>query len=243
MLRKLQGRYESLIWTIGIGEVFVSFTTIVDMVAVSLLGVVYLAGYSLAEGFMGTLYLCYDAINTFVYAEYANNKDTKILSISKKLGLVVQTITIMLVILCVLGLLHISGLSQEANKTAMIVVIGRSIGTLFFTMTIPYYVYYRSEGKERVATISRLLVSVVNISLDILAIVNQWGIVGVIGATVLSEMLEYLFLRVYSLLHKVKFVKSTWKEAFRYIKVMLKGYGVQLTIQLNIIGVAMSASR
>lgn len=243
MLRELQRKYTKLIWAIGIGEVFVSFTSIIDMIAVSMLGITYLAGYSLAVGFMGTLYLCYDAVNTFVYAKYANTKDTKILSISNKLGLVVQLITIILVSMFMLGVLQLSGLSQEANKTALLVIIGRSIGTLFFMMTIPYYVYYRSEGKEKVATFSRLLVSVINISLDILAIVNQWGIVGVIAATVLSEVLEYVFLKIYSIIHNIKFVKATWREACNYIKFMLQGYGVQLTIQLNTIGVAMAASR
>ena len=63
------------------------------------------------------------------------------------------------------------------------------------------------------------------------------------SATVISEILEYVFLRSYSILHKLKFAKSSWREAFGYIRLMLQGYGVQLSIQLNIIGVSMAVSR
>lgn len=39
MFKELFKRYNYLIWTIGIGEVFVSLNTIVDMLAISILGV------------------------------------------------------------------------------------------------------------------------------------------------------------------------------------------------------------
>lgn len=243
MFKELFKRYNYLIWTIGIGEVFVSFNTIVDMLAVSILGVSSLAGYTLASGFIGTLYLCYDAINTFAYAEYANKKDTKILNIASKLGFVAQVITILLIISIMIVLLQISGLSPKANQIALITIVGRSIGSLFFNMTTPYYVYYRSEGKENIATFSRIAASFVNMGLDVLAIVFKLGITGVIAATIISEIFEYSFLKIYSLYKKVRFNKVSYREAFSHIRHMLQGYGVQLSIQVNIIGVAMVASR
>lgn len=132
MFKELFKRYNYLIWTIGIGEVFVSFNTIVDMLAISILGVSSLAGYTLASSFIGTLYLCYDAINTFAYAEYANKKDTKILNMASKLGFVAQVITILVIISTMIMLLQISGLSPKANQIAMITIVGRGIGSLFF---------------------------------------------------------------------------------------------------------------
>lgn len=243
MYKELQKRYNKLIWTIGIGEIFVSFTTIVDMIAVSMLGIASLAGYALATNFIGALYLCYDAINTFSYAEYANKKDTKVLDITFKLGFLAQIITLSIVIFATFISLKVSGLSNEANNVALLIIIGRGFGSIFFNMTTSYYTYYRSEGKESIATTSRLIASFLNIILDIVSIVQHWGILGILGATIISELVEFLFLKIYSVAKGIKFNKATLKEVLSYTKLLLEGYGVETSMRITVIAVGLAASR
>lgn len=171
----MKKKYNKLLWTIGLGEMIMALTTIVDMIAISRLGTKYMAGYALGATFVSALYLCYDALNTFIYVEYAKNKDTKVLNIGSRLSIIAQLITIGIILIALVILLKISGLSSEANKVAMIAVIGRSIGSVVFTFTTVYYAYYRSEGKEKVATNTRLFASLLNVILDILAIVFKLG--------------------------------------------------------------------
>lgn len=238
----MKKKYNKLLWTIGLGEMIMALTTIVDLIEISRLGTKYMAGYALGVTFVSALYLCYDALNTFIYVEYAKNKDTKVLNIGSRLSIIAQLITIGIVLIALVILLKISGLSREANKVAMIVVIGRSIGSIVFTFTTVYYAYYRSEGKEKVATNTRLFASLLNVVLDILAIVFKLGVIGVISATILSEISEYLILKLYSVIHKIKFKKSSWKEVRSYIKVMLKGYGVQVILRVQYILCGVAAS-
>lgn len=238
----MKKKYNKLLWTIGLGEMVMAFTTIVDMIAISRLGTKYMAGYALGATFVSALYLCYDALNTFIYVEYTKSKDTKVLSIVSKLSIIAQLITIGLIFVSLLVLLNLSGLSSEANKVAIIVVLGRSIGSIFFIFATVYYTYYRSEGKENVATNTRLFASILNIIFDILAIVFRLGIIGVIGATILSELMEYLILKFYSIIHGVKFSKSHWREVSKYIPIMLKGYGVQVVLRIQYILCGIAAS-
>lgn len=240
--KEVQKIYSKMFLSLGMGEFVVSLVGIVDMIAVAQLGIFTIAGYAYAIAIVSFLYLNYDALNIFGYVEYTKEKDSSVLYSIRKLGYISQIILSILIYLVSIFFILFSGLSGEANQIVFQVLLIRSIGAYFFTQSTVYYIYLRTEHLESIAMFARCVCFISNTFLDILVIIYGYGVLGVVLATVVGELLEYLFLRLYFYIRKIKFKKDEKGQVKSYLKKYLSGYVVGLAqkIQYAMVGVITS---
>lgn len=240
--REVQKTYDRLFLSIGLGEFAVSLVGIVDMIAVAQLGIATIAGYAYAIAIVPILYLNYDAINIFGYVEYTKERDTSVLSSLKKMGMITQILLTLLMLFLAIFIVLFSGLSSDANQIVFQVLLVRSIGAFFFIQSTVYYIYLRTEKREKIATFARCVCFVFNTIFDILAIIFGYGVLGVVSATLIGEFLEYLFIKFYFCINKINFNNSKKGQMRDYWSNYLSGYlvGIAQKSQFLLAGVITS---
>ena len=142
-------------------------------------------------------------------------------------GISIVLVSFVGIITCVFGLAFIdpilklfaaSGIVLEYAKAYMSIIL---VGNIFVTFTIATNSLIRAEGNAKVAMMTMVVGTALNIVLDPLFIyVFDMGIKGAAYATVISQFVSFLFIVSYFLSGKstMKLAKHHFKLRFDYIK-------------------------
>lgn len=145
-------------------------------------------------------------------------------------GISMVLVSLVGILTCVLGLAFIdpilklfaaSGDVLEYAKAYMSIIL---IGNVFMTFTVSTNSLIRAEGNAKVAMITMVVGTALNIALDPLFIyVFDMGIKGAAYATVISQFVSFLFIVSYFLSGKstMNLAKHHFKLRFDYIKEMV----------------------
>lgn len=231
--KQFKRKIKRLVLSLGVGEVAIASTSVTDFLAISLLGVETIAGYSFAVSFILLIYTINSIHNKITIPLYAKNKDIpEIVSYT----IMSETLLVLsIVFICAISPLIVgsTNLSDTAKAVVLPVILIRGIGTIIYTATCTLYVYLRTNNYEKESGRGRIYCAITNIILDFVAIVFNTGVIGVAIATALSELVELIYI-AYLILYKLK--KKIKRRHLRLKRVDIKSYLAETvnTLILNI---------
>lgn len=169
--KQFKRKIKRLVISLGIGEVAIASTSVTDFLAISLLGVETIAGYSFAVSFILLIYTINSIHNKITIPLYAKNKDIPEIVSYTLISEILLAISI--VFICAISPLIVgsTNLSDTAKAVVLPVILIRGIGTIIYTTTCTLYVYLRTNNYEKESGRGRIYCAITNIVLDFAAIV------------------------------------------------------------------------